>query len=163
MLNILLVVVPTLGELEQGWSLGLRFAQVNELPPKRQNTKQNEAPPNHVWLFWTSWSRLLETFRSSPIFAVSTAIPDSAPHIVPLQCSWGCLTLGQQPVTSSGWFGTQEFPLMPLGPGHGPLDALFSTLAHQSGAASKMLHWDCSSSIISIISAQSLFSVQKHW
>lgn len=43
-LNILLVVVPTLGELEQGWSLGLRFAQVNKFPPKRQNTEQNGAP-----------------------------------------------------------------------------------------------------------------------
>lgn len=42
-LNILLVVVPTLGELEQGWSLGLRFAQVNKFPPKRQNTEQNGA------------------------------------------------------------------------------------------------------------------------
>lgn len=39
MLNILLVVVPTLGELEQGWSLGLRFAQVNELPPKEAEHK----------------------------------------------------------------------------------------------------------------------------
>lgn len=43
-LDILLVVVPTLGDLEQGWSLGLRFAQVIKFPPKRQNTKQNGAP-----------------------------------------------------------------------------------------------------------------------
>lgn len=53
-LNILLVVVPTLGELGQGWSLGLRFPQVNKFPPKRQNTKQKGAPLTMCDLFWTS-------------------------------------------------------------------------------------------------------------
>lgn len=127
-LNILLVVVPTLGELWRragalGWDW-LRWINF----PKEAGHKVKWGSLEHVWVFWTSWSGLLETLRSCRfilILAVTSAVPDSPPHIVPLQCSWGCLTLGQQPVTSSGWFGTQDFPLMLPDPCHGPSDALF--------------------------------------
>lgn len=160
MLNILLVVLLILGELEQGWSLGLRFAQVNKFPPKRQNTKQNEAPQTTCDCFGPvdpdSWKPLspaqsLLCLLQSLTFLL-TLSPSSAPKGV-----WPWDSNLSPPL---GGLALRTFPWCSLGildPCHGPLDALFSTLAHQSGAARKMLHWDCSSSIIHDFSTKFVF------
>lgn len=83
-LNILLVVVPTLGELERGWNLGLGFAQVNKFPPKKQNTKQNGTPQPCVIVLDQLIQKTFKSCWFSPILAVTSAIPDSPPYIFTL-------------------------------------------------------------------------------